>query len=102
MKPKYKWTNDLADIRLLSPDIPEIREAVVRLWKYIDSLEKSNRDWPTDLHEQYLKVLDERDKLQEQVEYLVGLETETDFSVLGYCIHGVNLDEDFCEYGCRV
>ncbi len=29
--------------------------------------------WPTELHEQYLTVLDERDTLQEQIDYIKEL-----------------------------
>ena len=40
------------------------------LIEYIKELEAQDRrrDWPTQLHEQYLVVLDERDALQEQID----------------------------------
>lgn len=85
-----------------------------------------------DLYEQYLKVLDERDAYAGRVEelekekedllttikiYAAIVEDmptddlfeiyeeemrEDDLVVLGMCVHGVNLDRDFCEQGCRV
>ena len=61
-----QWMDDLATIRVLAPDIPEIQDAVLRLWKLLEH----RPDWNADLHEQYLKVLDEIDKLQEIIDHL--------------------------------
>ena len=48
---------------------------VLELIRYIEYLEAQDRrrDWPTDLHEQYLVVLDERDALQERVDELTKM-----------------------------
>ncbi len=67
---KLDWKNELAYIRLVGPDFKEFRESVQKVWDYIEHFEKHRRDWPQDLHEQYLAVLDERDKLQERIDHL--------------------------------
>lgn len=73
---------DIEDLKseiLANPHIPLISYAALRLIQYIEYLEEldRSRDWPTNLHEQYLVVLDERDALQEKID-----ELETDKAIL--------------------
>ena len=67
---KLDWKNELAYIRLVGPDEEAFRNAVKNVWDYIDHFEKHRRDWPSDLHEQYLVVLNERDNAWGYVEEL--------------------------------
>ncbi len=68
---KIDWKKSLGTIRVLGPDTPNFNKAVKEIWDYIEHFEKHKRDWPADLHEQYLKVLDERDAMQDEIDYLL-------------------------------
>ena len=47
-------------------------------WKAYERLKQLAKQagWPEELHQQYMKILDERDRLQEQVDYLEGINYE--------------------------
>jgi len=66
-RPNIEWLESALKTwphQTIHPDV------IRNLIEYIDYLEAQDRrrDWPTDLHEQYLAVLDERDKLQRDVD----------------------------------
>jgi hypothetical protein len=46
------------------------KRSALELIEYTLHLEANHRNWPSEVHEQYLVVLNERDALQEQVDRL--------------------------------
>ena len=55
----------------------------------------SKHDWPTEVHEQYIRALDERDALQEQVDLYFGIRDEiTEYkSAFGYIAQTLEMND---------
>ena len=69
-------------------------------------------DAPGRLDEEYMRGyedgvadadLEEQEVLKQVLEgHILEPDPEDDFTVLGLCLHGVDLDREFCPQGCRV